>query len=169
MREFDRCAITRQAAQRRRNAYGSAGVSADGGDRRTFLHSSGAAARRSASQPAWIARLDAVTVVRIFPGDSVGELMQVRLAHDERALRTQARGHGGISGGHGISHRVETRAAAGGKSAEIEAILERYGKAVKSGLLLRWKTFWQLCGLIADAVGVEREVDVVSEVTIGPL
>src|ERR1700685_2635477 len=167
MREFDRCAITGQAAERGGNADGAAGIGADGGHGSPCLHTGVTAAGRAAGQAAWIAGLDAVTVVRIFSGDPVGELMQVRFADDNRALRTQARRNRGVRAGDSIFGGIEFRSTTRGEPFEIETVFQRDGQAVQRRLWICSEAAPQDGCVFEGAFGIERNVDIVAGIAVG--
>src|SRR5580704_17997543 len=105
--EFQRRPITSQAAKRGGRADRAAGVCANGGDRRSFLHAGRGAARGTAGQESGTARLRAIAIVGIFSGDTVSQRVHVRFADNDRALRLEARGNGGVFGCRRVTSRVE--------------------------------------------------------------
>ena len=167
MRELDGRAIPRQSAERRRRANRAAGIRPNRGNRRTLLHTSGRAARRTASEAARIVGLHTIPVVGIFSRDAVRELVQMRLANDDRAKRAQTCREGGVFAGNSVACGVETRAGAGGEAGEIEAILERDWQAVERRLRVRSELARQRVGFAQHGVRVERQVHVAASVAIG--
>src|SRR5271170_4146450 len=78
-------AVACESAEGGGDANGAAGVGADGDEGRAFLDAGGSAAGGAAGEKGLIARLEAVTVVGIFSGDAVGELVEVGLAGEDGA------------------------------------------------------------------------------------
>ncbi len=122
-------AIAGQPAQCRRHADGPSRIRADGGNRRTLLHAGRASAGRPSCECLRIPRLCAVAVLAVLAGDAVSQLMQMRLAHDHGAGRSQPRGHGGVSRCDAVLGRIEMRAASGRVARDIEAIFNPDGNA----------------------------------------
>src|SRR5277367_6910812 len=105
--EFQRRPVTSQAAKSGRRADRAAGVGANGGDRRTFLHAGRGAARGTAGQERGMARLRAIAIVGIFAGDTVSQRVHVRFTDNDGALRLEARGYGGVFGCRRVALCVE--------------------------------------------------------------
>ena len=76
-----------------------------------------------------------VSVVGVFAGDAVGELMKVSFAGDDRARIEKALGDPGVSFRRGMVLLVEAGAAAGDRC-QVEAVFDRDGNAVKRWTIL---------------------------------
>ncbi len=112
--------------------------------------------------------MEAIAVFAVLAGDAVGNLMQMRLAHDHGAGLPQPSSHGGIGARDAVLGRIEAGAAGGRVALDIEAILNgdrnpeqrrpllRLGKAGREGLCLRQRT-----------VMIHRQIYVVAGIAVG--
>ena len=96
-----------RAAQRRRNAYGTAGVRAEGGRHQASTHGD----TRSAAGAAWHVVLGVPGVVRgtvvvVDTRGAKGKLHRVGLAQHHHPGLIQAPHHGGVSAGSGVFQQV---------------------------------------------------------------
>jgi hypothetical protein len=74
-----------------------------------------------------VARLHAVAVVGAFARNPVGQLVQVRLARDDRTRSPQMRRDSGVSLGRSMQIAVKNRTARGLEAGQVEAVLQRNG------------------------------------------
>ena len=100
-------AVAGESAESGGDADGAAGVGADGGEGGAFLNAGCGAAGGAAGEQGGVAGLQAVAVVGVFAGDSVGELMEVGFAGEDGACVEKALRDPGVFGGDGIVLRVE--------------------------------------------------------------
>ena len=163
--ERERRAVAAEAAERGRHADGAAGVGADGGECGALLHTGSGTAGGAAGELSGVAGLKAVGEVAALAGDAVGELMEVRLAGDDRASGAKLGGDKGVGSGEAVVIAVEGGTAGGGEACEVEAVLKRDGDAPERLGVEVFAT--QPGGLLTRPCGVQREVNVVAGVAVG--
>ena len=88
---------------------------------------------RTAGERHGVARLHAVSELRILACDSVSQSMKVRFAHDNGSGSAQLFDEPGVARGRAVEIAVEISAARGGGAGEIKAILYRDGQAPERG------------------------------------
>ena len=118
-------AIAGHPAERRGRAHGAAGVSADGGYRRTLLHARHRSTGRPAGECARIAWLHAIAKLRILAGNTIGQRMKMSFAHDHCAGGAQLLHQPGVARGRAVQIAVKAHAARGRRAGEVEAVLHR--------------------------------------------
>ncbi len=95
--------------------------------------------------------LEAVAVVVVFSGDSVGELVEVGFAGDGGTEVEEALGYPGIFFGDGVLLGVEVRAEGGDSALEVEAVFQGDGDSVEGA----WFCFlwWELGDVCVAGLG----------------
>ena len=165
--DADGGAVADEAAERGGDADGAAGVSADGCEGGAFLHTGCGAARGAAGEQGCVAGLEAVAVVGVFAGDSVGELVEVGFAGEDGSRVEEALGDPGVFGCGRIVLGVEAGGAGGDGAGDVEAVFDGDGDAVEGGAVLWFgKEVRELFGAMKGFGGVGGDVGVVRGVAV---
>ncbi len=126
-------AISRQPAERTRNANGAASIASDGGERGAFLDGGSGPAGGSAGEAAWVGGLQAVAVVAVLSSNPIGELMQMSFAGDDGSRAFQPSSESGVLCCRWVVGRIKFGAAAGLEALEIKEILSETGTPKSGG------------------------------------
>ena len=117
--------IRHQPTQRRRRAQRSARVGAQTDCGRTHEHAGRRSRTGSPRQTVRMPRLRDIPEPAVLAGDAVGELVQVRLAHQHGPLRAPIGHVRTVRLGHRPGTRIKRRPTCRGKTLNIEEILHR--------------------------------------------